>query len=157
MRGRGTAVPCPYRATFAALAFVAACTWRTVTPRGTEAAATPDAVEPLVRLAVTLDATGDRAADTLYTADAVVVANARVRLAGPAPRLAGVGNSGRATVTATTATLGGRFAWVLVDYRWINAEQRLAEAGRATFLFERRERGWKIVHVHSSQLLPWDR
>lgn len=139
------------------LVFVGACTSRAVTPRGTVPAATPAEIEPLARLALTLDATGDRAADTLYTSDAVVVANARVRLT--APRLAGVGNSGRVTVTGTTVTLEGRFAWVLVDYRWVNAEQRLAETGRATFVFEQRggERGWKITHLHSSQQLPWDR
>jgi len=133
----------------------AACASRTALPRGTEAAVTPDEIQALARLAVTLDAAGNGAADTLYAPDAVVVANALARLA--APRLAGVSNGGRVTVTATTVTLEGRFAWVLVEYRWINAEQRLAEAGRATFLFEHRERGWKIVHVHSSQLLPWDR
>ena len=86
------------------------------------------------------------AADTLYAPDVVVVANARVRLA--APRLAGVGPSGQVTVLAATVTLEGRFAWVLLDYRWINAQQRQAEAGRATFVLQRRERGWK---------LPWDR
>ena|SRR5882672_5665926 len=138
-----------------ALALVAACASRTVLPRATDVAATPGEVQVLTRLAVNLDAAGDRAADTLYAPDAVVIANARARLA--APRLAGISSGGRVTVTATTETLEGRFAWVLVDYRWVNAEQRLAEAGRATFLFERRERGWKIVHVHSSQLLPWDR
>jgi ketosteroid isomerase-like protein len=138
-----------------ALALVAACASRTVLPRATDVAATPDEVQMLTRLAVSLDAAANRAADTLYAPDAVVIANARARLA--APRLAGISNGGRVTVTATSETLEGRFAWVLVDYRWVNAEQRLAEAGRATFLFERRERGWKIVHVHSSQLLPWDR
>jgi hypothetical protein len=138
-----------------ALALVAACASRIVMPRATDVAATPGEVQVLTRLAVNLDAAGERGADTLYAPDAVVIANARARLA--APRLAGISSGGRVTVTATTETLEGRFAWVLVDYRWVNAEQRLAEAGRATFLFERRERGWKIVHVHSSQLLPWDR
>jgi len=51
----------------------AACVSRTVTPRGTEAAATPDEVQTIARLALTLDAAGDRAADTLYAPDAVVV------------------------------------------------------------------------------------
>ena len=133
----------------------AACVSRTMTPRGTEAAPTPDAVESIARLAVTLDGKSDSAADSLYASDAVVVANARTRIA--APRLAGVGPGGQVTVSAATVTLEGRFAWVLMDYRWTNAQQRLAEAGRATFVFERRERGWKIVHLHSSQLLPWDR
>jgi ketosteroid isomerase-like protein len=133
----------------------AACVSRTVTPRGTEAAPTPDAVDALARLAVTLDGKSDSAADSLYAPDAVVIANARARLA--APRLAGVGPGGQVSVTAATVTLEGRFAWVMMDYRWTNAQQRLAEAGRATFVFEQRERGWKIVHLHSSQLLPWDR
>ncbi|SRR5258705_6342022 len=132
-----------------------ACVSRTVTPHGIAAATTPDAIEAVARLAVSLDATADRGADTLYTPDAVVVANARARLA--APRLAGVATSGQVTVTAATVTLEGRFAWVMLDYRWINAQQRQAEAGRATFVLEQRERGWKIVHLHSSQLLPWDR
>ena len=139
----------------AALLGSAACVSRTGTPRGTEAATTPEAIEPIARLAVMLDGKNDRAADTLYAPDAVVVANARVRLA--APRLAGVSTGGQVTVMAATVTLEGRFAWAMLDYRWINAQQRLAEAGRATFVFERRERGWKIVHLHSSQLLPWDR
>ena len=51
----------------------------------------------------------------------------------------------------------GRFAWVLVDYRWINSERNQAEAGRATFVCEQKPKGWRIVHVHSSQILPWDR
>jgi len=134
---------------------LAACVSRTVTPRGAEAAPTPDQIEALARLAVSLDDKGDASADSLFAPDAVVVANARVRSG--APRLAGVSSGGRVTVTAATVTLEGRFAWVLLDYRWINAAQRLAEAGRATFVFERRERGWKIVHLHSSQELPWER
>jgi len=146
MRGRGVAL---------AAVLSAACVSRTVTPRGTEAAATPEAIEPIARLAMTLDGKADATADTLYAPDAVVVANARVRVA--APRLAGVGNGGQVTVIGATVTLEGQFAWVMLDYRWTNAQQRQAEAGRATFVFERRERGWKIVHLHSSQLLPWDR
>ena len=145
----------PYVLLAGALLWSAACVSRAVTPRGTEAAPTTEAIEPTARLAMTLDAKGDATADTLYAPDAVVVANARVRLA--APRLAGVGNGGQVTVIGATVTLEGGFAWVMLDYRWINAQQRQAEAGRATFVFERRERGWKIVHLHSSQLLPWDR
>lgn len=141
----------------AALALLGACVTRQITPRGTAPATTPDDVQALARLAVTLDAAADRAADTLYWPDAVVVSNAQVRLAAPSPRFAGIANGGRVTIAGATVTLEGRFAWVLLDYRWINAQQRLAEAGRATFVFEQRERGWKIVHLHSSQVLPWDR
>jgi ketosteroid isomerase-like protein len=135
----------------------AACATRTVRPREvTTTAGGPDEVQALVRLAITLDAAGDRRADTLYTSDALVVGNARVRLA--APRLAGITSvsAGQVTITAANATVEGRLAWVLVDYRWINPAERRAEAGRATFICERRGDSWKIVHAHSSQSLPWE-
>jgi ketosteroid isomerase-like protein len=117
---------------------------------------TPDDVQTLVRLALSLDAAGDRAADTLYASDALVIRNARVRLG--APRFAGMsgGRAGRVTVTAATVTLEGRFAWVLLDYQWFNAAERRGEAGRATVICERRADTWKIVHAHSSQPLPWE-
>jgi hypothetical protein len=134
---------------------ITACA-RTRTPRETlpPAGGSPEEIQALVRLALTLDAAADRGADTLYAPDALVVGNARVRLA--APRFAGVSPGGRVTVTAATATLEGRFAWVLVDYRWVNPAERRAEAGRATFIFERRGNSWRIVHAHSSQPLPWE-
>ena len=136
---------------------LAACTKRTVRPREVTAVrAGTDDVQNLVRLALTLDAAGDRTADTLYAGDAVVVGNARVRLAGP--RFAAIvpGGSGRVTITAANATVSGVLAWVLVDYRWVNAVERRAEVGRATLICERRASGWKIVHAHSSQPLPWE-
>lgn len=138
-------------------AVVGACVSRPVAPRSAvpTAAELPDDVQALVRLALTLDAAADRAADTLYAPDALVVANARTRLA--APRFAGVSLGGRITVAATTVTMESRFAWVIVDYGWVDVARRLAEAGRATFVCEHGQRGWKIVHVHSSQLLPWER
>ena len=132
----------------------AACVTRSrrLAPSGaTAAVGTPDMVQEMARQAVLLDAKGDRAADTLYAPDALVVANARVRLG--TPRFAGVGLGGRATVAAAAVTLEGRFAWVLVDYRWVNSERNQAEAGRATFVCEQKPKGWRIVHVHSSQLL----
>src|SRR5258705_8446721 len=124
-----------------ATALGAACVSRTVTPHGIDAATTPDAIEAVARLAVSLDANADRGADTLYTPDAVVVANARARLA--APRLAGVATSGQVTVTAATVTLQGRFSWGMLDYRGINAPQSQAEAARAGLVVGHRERAWK--------------
>src|SRR5713101_5053704 len=73
------------------------------------------------------------------------------------PRFAGIGYGGRVTVAAAEVTLEGRFGWVLVDYRWINSEHNQAEAGSATFICEQKTKGWRIVHVHSSHLLQWDR
>ena len=146
------------RALLLATALGTACVTRTrrLAPSGTtEALGTPDMVQEMARQALFLDAKGDRAADTLYAPDAFVVANARVRLA--TPRFAGIGYGGRVTVAAAAVTLEGRFAWVLVDYRWINTARNQAEAGRATFVCEQKPKGWRIVHVHSSQVLPWDR
>lgn len=108
-----------------------------------------------MRQAIQLDAAADRAADTLYGPGSLVVANARVRLA--APRFAGIGLGGKVTIAAATVTLEGGFAWVMTDYRWFNLARNQAEAGRATFVLEEQARGWRIVHVHSSQVLPWDR
>lgn len=140
------------------MTLLSACVSRRVPPRETAAAfGAPDDVQGLVRLALTLDAAGDRSADTLYAPDAQVIGNARIRLA--APRFAGVttgGTAGRVTVSAATVTLEGRFAWVQVDYRWISAADRRAEVGRATVICEQRAGGWKIVHAHSSQPLPWE-
>jgi ketosteroid isomerase-like protein len=141
-------------------ALSAACTTRTtptLPPRAVSAVGAGSAdIQTLVRLAITLDAAGDRSADTLYAPDAVVIANARVRLA--APRFAGIGGAGtgRVAITAANATVTARTAWVLVDYRWIAAAERRAETGRATVLYELQENGWKIVHAHSSQPLPWE-
>jgi SnoaL-like domain len=145
-----------------ALALGTACVTRTVRPprdvgpvEASGGSSGTDAVQAVVRLALTLDAAGDRSADTLYTADALVVGNARVRLA--APRYAGISiGNGRVTITAANATVEGRIAWVLVDYRWSNPAERRAEAGRATVICELRGTSWKIVHVHSSQPLPWE-
>jgi hypothetical protein len=125
-------------------------------PRATIPAAsgTTGQVEDIVRLALTLDAARDRAADSLYAPEAIVVANARVRLS--PPRFAVMGSAGRVTIAAATVTLHGTFAWAMVDYRWINPTQRQADAGRATFVLEERLGRWRIIHAHSSQLLPWD-
>src|SRR3989442_9816942 len=75
----------PRRALLLAAALGAACVTRTrrVAPSGASAAAlgTPDMVQEMARQALLLDAKGDRAADTLYAPEALVVANARVRLA----------------------------------------------------------------------------
>jgi len=124
-----------------------------LTPR--TALGTTGQIDELARLALTLDAAGDRAADTLYASDALVVANARIRVS--TPRFAGISYGGRVTIATASVTLEGPFAWVMVDYRWFNLQQNQAESGRATFICQNRGAGWKIVHVHSSQLLPWDR
>ena len=144
----------------AALSTVLACVTRTVTPGAVTAVSATsggtDEVQSLVQLALTLDAAGDAHADTLYAPDALVIGNARVRQA--APRFAGISaGQGRVTATVANATVEGQVAWVLVDYRWTNPAERRAEGGRATIILEKRNNGgWKIVHAHSSQPLPWE-
>ena len=159
-----------------AMVLISGCVTRTVKQeQPVEVASTgrPGDAEAVVRLAIALDATGDRSADTLYTPDAIVIRNARGRLA--APRFAGItsttgtgagpgpgavagagAGAGRVTITAATANVEGRFAWVLVDYSWLNPTEHREEAGRATFICERRGESWKIAHAHSSQPLPWE-
>ena len=146
------------------MVLISGCVTRTVKQeQPIEVAGTgrPGDAEAVVRLAIALDATGDRSADTLYTTDAIVIRNARGRLA--APRFAGItsttgagAGAGRVTITAATANVEGRFAWVLVDYSWLNPTEGREEAGRATFVCERRGESWKIAHAHSSQPLPWE-
>lgn len=134
----------------------AACVTRQQTPTMRMGATTTSQdAEAVVRLALQGDAAGDASADTLYGSDALVVANARVRIR--APRLAGVLPGGRISVASATATLEGRFAWVLLDYRWFNPQTSQVTGGRATVVCVLREGGWKIVHLHSSQPLPWER
>lgn len=115
---------------------------------------TSDAVEEVVRTALRADAAGDPSADTLYTPGALIIANARVRLR--TPRLAGVGYGGRISIASVSATMEGRLAWVLLDYRWVNVEANNTATGRATVVCQLVEGRWRIVHLHSSQPLPWE-
>src|SRR3989454_8387681 len=96
-----------------ALAVLAACVTHTrrVGVPGAQpvAAGLPDQMQAIARQALTLDAAGDRAADTLYAPDALVVANARVRFA--APPFAGGGYGGRSTLAAPAGAPGGRGGW----------------------------------------------
>src|SRR5204862_6476968 len=97
----------------------AACVTRSrrLAPSGaTAAVGTPDMVQEMARQAVLLDAKGDRAADTLYAPDALVVANARVRLG--TPRFSGVGLGGRASVAAAAVPRDCRLEALLVVDRW---------------------------------------
>ena len=122
---------------------------------GIPVAGTTVEVDALVRAALTLDAAAARAADTLYGPEAVVLANARQRFA--APRFAGVSYGGRVTLGSASVTVEGRWAWAVIEYRWIGSQRSQVEVGRATIVCARQPGGWRIVHVHSSQPLPWDR
>src|SRR5258705_10293448 len=140
-----------------AVSILVACTTRTIRPREVTAVggtAGTNEVQALVHLALTLDAAGDRNADTLYTPDAGVVGNARLRMA--APRFAGITpGAGRVTISAANATIEGRLAWVLVDYQWVNPAERRAEVGRAPSICERRGGRWQILPPPPRPPPPW--
>jgi hypothetical protein len=143
-------------AALAALAVLGACGPRP--PRrdiGIPVAGTTVEIQAVIQAALRLDAAGDRAADTLYASEAVVVANARQRFA--APRFAGVSYGGRIAIGSASVTVEGRWAWAAIDYRWIGSQAGQIEVGRATLVAVKRDRGWRLVHVHSSLQLPWDR
>ena len=122
---------------------------------GITVAGTTAHVDALIRAALQLDAGSSRAADTLYASDAIVVANGRQRFAHP--RFAGISYGGRITLGSSSVTVEGRWAWAVVDYRWIGLEPNQIESGRVTVVCRHDRAGWRIVHAHSSQLLPWDR
>ena len=142
------------RSVLLCLVLACGCSHRQTGFRPLAVAGTTAEAEALVRAALVLDAAADRQADTLYSPDAVVFANARQRFAHP--RFAGVSYGGRVTVAASAVNMMGSWAWAVVDYRWIGSQRSQAEVGRATFILAKRQNGWRIVHVHSSQLLPWD-
>ena len=135
------------------LVLLVACGPRAARDIGISVAGTTVEVDALIRAALTLDAASDRSADTLYAPEATVLANARQRFA--SPRLAGVSYGGRMTLGSSNVTVEGRWAWAVVDYRWIGSQRGQIESGRATVVCVKRERGWKILHLHSSQQLPW--
>jgi hypothetical protein len=141
--------------TLAPLLAAACVTQRTVATGPLRGPGAPAAVDDVVRAALRADAAGDAAADSLFAPGASIVANARVRLR--APRLAGVGYGGHIVVAASSTTMEGRFAWVTLDYRWVNAEADNTAVGRATIVCQLVEGRWRIVHLHSSQPLPWER
>ena len=122
---------------------------------GVTVAGTTVQVDALIRAALQLDAGSSRAADTLYASDAVVIANGRMRFAHP--RFAGISYGGRIILGSSSVTVEGRWAWAVVDYRWIGSQPNQIESGRVTVVCRYDRAAWRIVHAHSSQLLPWDR
>ena len=102
----------------------------------------------MIQAALQLDAASSRAADTLYSSDAVVVSNGRLRFAHP--RFAGVSYGGRITLGSSSVTVEGRWAWGVIDYRWIGSQPNQIESGRVTVVCRYDKVGWRIVHAHWS-------
>jgi hypothetical protein len=88
-------------------------------------------------------------ADSLYDADATVVADGNVRHV--PPRFAGIGLGGIVGVMSSRTEVRTGLAWVEVSYRWISTAQGMAREGRATLVLVPGPRGaWRIRHAHSS-------
>lgn len=107
----------------------------------------------LVRSAILLDHQRIRA-DSLYLPGATVIANGRERLG--VPRFAALGPGGRVSVRGISLEVTETTGWAVASYVWTSTDGRSFEGGRATFLLLRTEDGWRIRHVHSSQVLPWE-
>jgi ketosteroid isomerase-like protein len=91
--------------------------------------------------------------DSLYAADALVIADGEVRY-GP-PRFAGIDGRGSVAVTATRIEVRGSMAWAQAEYRWVAAAGDSAREGRVTLVLTPNEKGaWRIRHAHSSSPPP---
>lgn len=99
------------------------------------------------------EARGDESADTLLAPGADFISGGIPVTR--RPRLAAVLGRGQATVEDQRTQLAGEFAWVVAAYRWKGDGGDDAERGRATMILERRGAGWRIRHVHSSTVAPW--
>ena len=91
--------------------------------------------------------------DSLYAADALVIADGEVRH-GP-PRFAGIDGRGSVAVTATRLEVRGTMAWAQAEYRWVASAGDSAREGRVTLVLTPNEKGaWRIRHAHSSAPPP---
>jgi len=115
----------------------------------------PDPVEAdqlAVLAAAVLEADGGTAqSDTLFAADAEIIADGHRRTG--SPRFAGVGERGRVVVGSTRVDLVGEFAWAVLRYQWLSADENIINEGQATLVLMRQPgvRSWRVVHAHSSQ------
>lgn len=115
-----------------------------------DAAAVRRAVEEFVAA----EARTDESADTLLAPGAEFVA-----MGVPAtrrPRLAAMLERGEGDIEETRVEVGGGLAWATATYRWAPRGGGPAEIARATFVLQRMPAGWRILHVHSSWVEPWD-
>ncbi len=113
----------------------------------------PGAVEEPVTAVLTAALRADsrgEPADSLWAADAAIVANGQVR--SQPPRFAGVGQGGDIAITSSRLEVRQSLVWVYLEYRWLSLRDGAAAEGKATVLLTPRTDGlgWRIVHAHSS-------
>ena len=121
-------------------------------PLGPAPVASDDRVSETIAAALEADARMEPA-DSLYTPEAVIVADGTER--GMLPRYAGVGPGGAIAVTASRLEVRGAVAWAQVEYRWVATREGIAREGQVTFVMVPDQRGaWRIRHAHSSTARP---
>jgi len=125
----------------------------TVTQSPEQIDADADAARAAVQAFVSLEAQGNRDADTLLSTDAdFILTGVKVHAR---PRLAGLNGIGEAAIEESDCTLAGAFAWVVIGYAFHGRTADLDERARATFVVEKQRAGWRIRHVHSSMVERW--
>ena len=102
---------------------------------------------------VVAEARGDESADSLLAPGADFISGGIPVTR--RPRLAAVLGRGEAAVEDLRTRLAGEFAWIVAVYRWRGTGGADLERGRATMILERGRPGWRIRHVHSSTVAPW--
>ncbi|HTS87686.1 MAG TPA: nuclear transport factor 2 family protein [Gemmatimonadales bacterium] len=119
------------------------------TPPPAAALSVADRIAELATTALQADARLE-SADSLYGPDVEIIADGQPRTM--PPRYAGIQSGGQVAVGSTRVDVSGNFAWVLVEYRWLAADQNVIREGRATFVFSRAPGSgrWLIAHAHSS-------
>lgn len=110
-------------------------------------------VRVVIRRALEADAAG-QPADSLYAIGAMILANGRARLS--PPRYAGVSRGGVLAIQNLAVEMAPPMAWGSARYQWASRDGNNVEAGAATFVLQRGDQGWRIVHAHSSLPVPWD-
>lgn len=88
--------------------------------------------------------------DSLYVPDAEIIVNGAPRA--DAPRFAGVAAGGSVQLGSSRFAVTGNYVWGTIQYRWVPGEvgKRMVD-GWATLVIARvKERGWRILHAHSS-------
>lgn len=88
--------------------------------------------------------------DTLFAADAIVVADGEPRMA--TPRLASSKAGGRIQIVSTRLSARGGFVWGVIEYRWVPsfASGALSQGLATIVIGKLASGGWRILHLHSS-------
>jgi hypothetical protein len=141
-------------ASAAATLALAACAARAGVPIRVDPAREAAAARAVAEAFITLEARGDVAADTLLAPDADFINTGVVVTA--RPRLAAVIGPGEATVDGMRTQVAGELGWVVAVYRWTGDVGGEVGRGRVTMVLERGAAGWRIRHVHSSSVAPWE-